>query len=94
MNKVICIHEGLKLLDPNDFHRTQCAIYLIKVTLAKFSEVLETLGIIDDFKRVAYSIENHQIALDRDAITNPLAKAYKLELNSDKDKERLAFIKN
>jgi hypothetical protein len=28
MKKVMCIHEALKLLEPNDFHRTQCAIYL------------------------------------------------------------------
>ena len=52
MKKVVCINEGLKMLEPNDFHRTQCTIYLTQVTLVKFSEVLTTLGIIDDFKLV------------------------------------------
>ena len=28
MKKVVYINEGLKILEPNDFHRTQCTIYL------------------------------------------------------------------
>ena len=28
MKKVVCINEGLKMIEPNDFHRTQCTIYL------------------------------------------------------------------
>ena len=66
MHKIICINYGLKMLDPADFHRAQCAIYLEEVTLAKFSEHLTTLGIIEDFKQVTQCIEDHKKELHVD----------------------------
>jgi hypothetical protein len=40
------------------------------------------------------SIADHSKALNKDSLANAFAKAYTLDLKSDQDKARLAFIKN
>ena len=74
------------MLDPADFHRKQCAVYLRDVTLVKFSDALSNLGILEDFKLAVESIADHQKVLNKEQLTNGLAKTYKLELKSEQDK--------
>ena len=90
----MCIYEGLKMLEPDDYHRLQCIRYLKEVTLKIYSDQLTTLGILEDFKKITECIADPNKQLDRDSLTNNVAKTYKLELNNESDKARHAMILN